>query len=201
MSKRQEVNLYLEHLRPQVDWLSPKLLAGYLGGWLLLLVAVVMFNSYQNTQLEDQLAAQQRALQVMTAQVQQLKGQLPKSRAAELDQQMKSLGAEVERRRAISRLISGQDLGNTAGFSAHLQGLARHSNASLSLQGFTLSQGGLVVALNGEVRQAQVLPAFLQALQAEPSFSDSHFGQLGITREEQRLRFSMNEALAGAKAP
>jgi len=201
MSERQQVNLYVAHLKPQVDWFSPRYLGIGAGVWLLLLVLLLVHGTYQNSVLEQQLSINTRVLEQLTAQVQVLKGRLPKSRAAELDSEMARIAIEVERRQAISRLISGQNLGNQEGFSGSMQGLARHSNDALHLQSFALLQGGGLVALQGEVREAHILPAYLQALQSDRSFSDSHFGSLSIVREEQRLRFSMNEALQEAEQP
>jgi len=201
ISERQEVNLYLAHLRPQVDWFSPKYLGLGASVWFVALILLVAYERYQTAALEQQLDIDTQALQQLTAQVQVLKGRQPKSRAVELDREMTRVAAEVKRRKAISRLIQGQNLGNQVGFSGAMQGLARHSNTSLYLQGFDLQQGGGLVSLQGEVREAHLLPAYLQALQGDLSFRDSHFGPLSIVREEQRLRFSMNESLREVKQP
>lgn len=201
MSDRQEVNLYLAHLRPQVDWFSPKYLGVSMGVWLLILVLITLQESYHNSALEKRLNIQTQTLQDLTAQVQELKGRLPVSRAAELDVEMTRVAKEVERRQAIRRLLTGQNLGNQAGFSGSMQGLARHSNDSIYLKSFALQQGGAQVSLEGEVREAHFLPSYLDALQGDESFHNSHFGPLSIAREEQRLRFSMNESLQKADTP
>jgi len=201
MTERQEVNLYVAHLRPQVDWFSPKNLGVGTGVWLLLMVLLAVHGAYQSSTLEQQVNISTQSLQQLTSEVQVLKGRLPKSRAAELDREMTRLASEIERRQAISRLISGQNLGNQEGFSSSMQGLARHSNESLYLQSFALRQGGGLVSLQGEVREAHFLPAYLKALQGDKSFHESHFGPLSIVREDQRLRFSMNESLQEAEQP
>ena len=172
-----------------------------MGVWLFVLVLMAVQASYESSELEQRLDTDTQELQLLTAQVQVLKGQLPKSRAAELDAEIARIAVEVERRQAIRRLISSQNLGNQEGFSESMNGLARHSNESLYLKSFSLQQGGTVVSLQGEVREAHFLPAYLEALQGDRSFRTSHFGPLNISREDQRLHFSMNESLLEVKQP
>lgn len=192
---RQEVNLYLPHMRGADDLLSFKYSAFYIGTWLVLLLLMVVVKSWQGSSLQQELQQSETELAQLTTQVTELKERLPKSQGAQLDQDIAELRREVARRNAIKRLISGQDLGNASGFSSYMQGLARHANEQMALQGFQLSTGGITIGLQGEVQKAQVLPAYLAALQGDDDFSGSRFGAMQIVRDEGRLQFSTNQPL------
>lgn len=195
MTQRQEVNLYLPHLQPKVDYLAPALVVRGLAALLLIMVAIACFDVVQNIQLQQQLDVEQVQVDQLADQIEAVKQQLPESQAARLDQEIQQLGREVKRRKAISRLIDGQSIGNTAGFSEQLQSLARESSAELALTGFEFSSGGDVVSLQGETRHPEAVPYYVARLRDSDSFSNSLFGSLSIQRQDgsSRLQFSLNQ--------
>lgn len=195
MTQRQEVNLYLPHLQPKVDYLAPGVVVRGLAALLLIMVATACFDVVQNIQLQQQLDDERMQVDQLADQIEAVKEQLPESQAARLDKEIQQLGREVKRRKAISRLIDGQSIGNTDGFSEQLQSLARESSAQLALTGFEFSSGGDVVSLQGETRHPESVPYYVARLRDSDSFSNSLFGTLSIEREENtsRMQFSLSQ--------
>lgn len=194
MSQRQEVNLYLPKLQPKMDYLAgPLAVRG-----LLLVVAIFFvitgFDVVQNYRLQQAVEQRQTQIDGLSQQIADVKGQLPKSQGAKLDREIKRLGLEIARRQAISRLIDGESIGNTQGFSDQLVALSRQSSEQLSLTTFAFASGGQVVSLTGHTRSPEAVPGYIDRLRQSDSFSDSVFGPMAIARQDNHsvLIFSLN---------
>lgn len=189
----QQINLYLPEFRPNRD---PLRSVHMLWGSVVLTVLLIFFSvysSYHNAQLRQQIAAEQEALQAAQQQLQKLALQQPQNLRAQLDQEVLQLQTERKRRELLLTLISRQDLGNTSGFSAQLQTLARQSLESIALERFSLQQGGSYVELSGTTHSADQVPVYIQRLRSESSFAKVGFGVLRVERPENKtapLRFS-----------
>ena len=193
--RRQEVNLYLPEFRHSEVLLNANravLLVGLFVGLLLLLQAGFWWRA---AALEDTQRAAQLELQQLQRQVESLRRQQPRTRGTALATQVSELQRQLTRSRQISLLIKGQNLGNAAGFSMQLRGMARQAPGDLQLSGFRLSRGGGLVELQGWARQAEAVPRYLQRLRGEDSFENVQFGNLVIERDENSglLRFSLGD--------
>lgn len=195
MSQRQEVNLYLPQLQPTVDYLSVTVVARGIILLVLMLLMTVCFDIYQNYQLRDDIELRQTSIDLLQQQITSVKKQLPKSQKIRLDREIRALGVEIKRRQAISRLIDGQSIGNTEGFSEQLSMLSQKSSKKISLTQFGLSVGGDVVSLAGETRAPESVPAYIDRLRQSDSFSSSVFGPMSIFRQDSSslLSFSLNQ--------
>lgn len=198
MTDRQEVNLYLPRLRPSVDYFAPTMVARAVGVFLMILVAMALFDAYQNYALVALIEEQQQAMAERQTQLDDVKKRVPKSQGAHLERTIATMRSQVKRRQAISRLIDGQSIGNTQGFSRQLLALAEYSNDKLSLKGFQLQAGGKRIVLHGHARVAEAVPHYIELLRSSESFNDSVFGPLKIARANSghSLNFSLNEAEA-----
>jgi len=195
VSQRQEVNLYLPQLQPTVDYLSVTVVARGIVLLVLMLLMTVSFDIYQNYQLRDDIELRQTSIDSLQQQITSVKKQLPKSQKIRLDREIRALGVEIKRRQAISRLIDGQSIGNTEGFSEQLSMLSQKSSEKISLTQFGLSVGGDVVSLAGETRAPESVPAYIDRLRQSDSFSSSVFGPMSIFRQNSSalLNFSLNQ--------
>jgi len=195
VSQRQEVNLYLPQLQPTVDYLSVAVVARGIVLLLFMLLMTVFFDVYQNQQLQGDIELRQTSIDSLQQQITHVKKQLPKSQAIRLDREIRALGVEIKRRQAISRLIDGQSIGNTEGFSEQLSMLSQKSSTKISLTQFGLSAGGDVVSLVGETRTPESVPAYIDRLRQSDSFSTSVFGPMSIFRQNSSalLNFSLNQ--------
>lgn len=194
MSQRQEVNLYLLRLQPSVDYLSVSMVARGLVLAVLVLSMTAAFDVYQNHQLQGEIDRRQSSNDSLQQQITEVKKQLPKSQKLRLDREIRALAIEVKRRQAISRLIDGQSIGNTEGFSESLSVLSKKSSKKVSLTQFGFSSGGDVVSLAGETRAPESVPAYIDRLRQSDSFSNSVFGPMSILRQQSSslLSFSLN---------
>ncbi len=193
MSQRQEVNLYRPQLRPKIDYLSALMVTRGAVVLVLVMLLMVCVDLFQNYQLENDIAERSVSIAQLEQRILEVKKQLPKSRAIQLDREIGSLRREIKRRHAISRLIDGQSIGNTQGFSQQLSALAEHSSDKISLTGFGLLAGGDVVSMAGKTRTPESVPSYIDRLRQSQSFRDSVFGSMTIARmtNQSSLNFSL----------
>jgi Tfp pilus assembly protein PilN len=181
---RQEVNLYLPHLRPQMDWLSPVNSLFAIGAAIIFLGLLVLLGWQQNTRLQSDIATIQQQMQSVEQQISVMSSKLPKSQARQLDRQIAEVRQQIVRRQRIKTLVESQNLGNADGFSSQMEGLARRLPAKLYLEGFRLEAGGGLVSLQGRTVKAQSVPLYIGQLQKEPAFTESRFGVMSIARNK-----------------
>lgn len=200
----QQINLYLPEFRPNRKPVRAEHMVWAIGALLLLLVLWSFWSALQTQDLAEQVAEEQRQLEQLQQQVQELTARQPRRQGPDLETEIERLQNEIQRRENIRLLITQQNLGNADGFSAQLQALARQSMAELALQHFSLQQGGSYVELSGRVRQAERVPEYLQRLRLEPSFTRVRFGVMDVERDESSdpgLKFSLSKAAAKGAEP
>lgn len=202
-AKRQEINLYQAHLRPKLDLLSAPAAVSALAVVVGLMILVALFDVWQNQSLQKDIAATQQSNAELKQQVAKIAEYVPVSQSSKLGQEIQSLSEQVDNRKKLLKLLDVQNIGNAKGFSEHMQVLARHSSAQVSLTDFGFGLGGQQVLLAGLTNQAESVPAYIQKLQAENVFSLSVFGPLIIqknklddkTADSSLLHFSLNKQL------
>ncbi len=193
----QHVNLYLPEFRPSRDPLrAVHMLWGLLGTFLLLLL-VSFYAQTQHQHLSQQLIQAQQANDALTAQLKILTPQKPSQTTAEADVKIQQLQSALQRRQRILAMISSQNLGNSDGFSAQLRTLAQASLNTISLDAFSLQNGGTYAELSGKARSAEQIPLYLQKLREDPSFAHVRFGVLNMERDKESsglMHFSLAKA-------
>ena len=193
----QQINLYLPEFRPNREMLRAIHMVWGALIFMVLLLVVSIYTSYQNTELLQQLAQVQKSQDALQKQLQVITLQKPALAAVELDTQIQQLQKDLQRRQQILAMISHQDLGNDKGFSAQLNALAKASLNTISLETFSLQKGGTYAELSGKTRSADQIPLYVQKLRSDPSFANVGFGVLNIQRDESSglLQFSLAKAV------
>lgn len=178
----QQINLYLPEFRPNREPLrSIHMLWGALA--LILLLALYSgYNVVRNQHLTNDLAVEQQALALSQTQLQELARMQPQNQQAQLAAEIARLQQEQVRREQILVVISRQDLGNTQGFSAQLTTMARQSLDGLTVERFSIQQGGHYFALSGATVSADKVPIYIQQLRSEASFAKVAFGVVTVER-------------------
>lgn len=182
---RQQINLYGPSLMGTRTRVSANqiLLAA-----LAILVLLSLFAIFQEWRVGQYRAEADR----LQAQVTEL-GRTVETRTAALaarspgealQRQLARLEREATGKRALLERLTGDSLGNTAGFSAHLAGLGRHPPDGLWLQRIHLAAGGRRLGLEGSVTRAELLPRYLNALSGEPAFAGTRFDSFSLHRPE-----------------
>lgn len=186
---RQEINLYRDDLRPVQMLLPARTIFAIVGG-----LVVVMLLLWAATQarvwsaesrlatLGDRQSAQQQQINQITAELAQ------RAESPVLAQQVRRMERELELKRQLLKVVSGESEGNTAGFSGQLAGLGRHQRDGLWFTRIGFSDGGAGLRLEGSTLDARLLPAYLQDLAAEPAYLGKEFSTFWMRRPEAGSR-------------
>lgn len=181
----QRINLYRDELRGvHIALPAHKIVLGVAVLAVLLLTAYA--GMYWGSAQTREAAADLRArVKAQTLELKQLT-QILQTRKKDplLQQRLSLLTAELDSKRRLLGVVSGQTQGNTRGFSAHLEGLARQRQQGLWLTQIQLSAGGKELRLQGNTVDARLLPLYLQALSSESAYIGTEFTLFWLGRIE-----------------
>ena len=192
----QQVNLYLPEFRPNEEPLRASQLVSISVVFIVSLVLFTLYGSYQNRQLQAYISAQQKSIQTLDAEVAVLRTKMPKDNSSALERENTRLEKEIQKRQLLQELLEDKNLGNAAGFSTQLEALARQRLGTVSLETFSLLDGGRSLELSGWLRKADQLPLYLQNLRQESGFEQVRFGVMSIERDPARadaMKFQLSQ--------
>lgn len=182
----QQINLYQPLFRKQEKIFSAKTM---LQGAGLVAVGMVVFFAYalwQTRGLEAQVGQFQRQRDDAARRVTELARTLPeRSKNVALEQEVTRLRSELRSKQQVVAQLADRRSGNTGGYAAHLEGLARQRLPQLWLTQIALRAGGSVIELQGSALQPEQVPQYLQRLSAEPAFAGAEFRQFTLSRTEK----------------
>jgi Tfp pilus assembly protein PilN len=198
---RQQINLYQVQLRHEQTQLSSRTTLMAFGILAAALVAITAFAAWQvrreNT-TADAIRAQHTASEGRLAESQTLLEQ--HANPIELDARVKKLSAELAARsRALDLLQSGA-AGETSGFAARLEALARRHVEGVWLDRMEFSGGSGAMNLSGATLSADLVPLYLRSLSGERVLAGARFDEFAIERPDQKehpnepLRFRATSA-------
>ena len=108
--------------------------------------------------------------------------------------ELKRREREADDKSRVLDLLSGESVGNTDGFSGHLEALGRRHPEGLWLEDIRIADGGRQLVLAGRTLQAGLVPRFLAELQAEPALAGTAFATFtlsGDARGNAPMRFAL----------
>lgn len=182
---RQEINLYRDDLRPQQLVLPARMMLALTGALALVLVLLWAATAARVWSGEAELAALRERQAAQREQIMQLTEQLAQRvKSPVLEQQVRRLERDLDLKRQLLAVVSGESQGNTGGFSAQLAGLGRHQRDGLWFTHIGFSRGGAGLRLEGSTLDARLLPAYLQDLAAEPAYLGKEFSTFWMRRAE-----------------
>jgi hypothetical protein len=117
--------------------------------------------------------------------------------------ELKRREREVEDKTRVLDLLSGESVGNTDGFSAHLEALGRRHPYGLWLDTIRIADGGRELMLAGRTLQARLVPEFLNDLQREPALAGTAFASFTMAGDDsagEPMRFALATACAPSGA-
>lgn len=186
---RQNINLYQPIFRKQEKVFSAKTM---LQGAALVLAGLTLFYAYalyQTRSLEGQLARFEQQRQQSLQQLEQISRlHPPREKSAALEEAVDQARREYQATQQVVARLADRRQGNNAGFSAHLEGLARQRLEQTWLRQIHLEQGGEAVVLIGSTYQPEQVPQYLQRLAAEPSYQGKTFSTFSLQRAEKAPR-------------
>ncbi|MFP5345057.1 MAG: PilN domain-containing protein [Gammaproteobacteria bacterium] len=203
----QQINLYLPIFRGERQPFSAQTLLYALAGVAVVLMLYYGYASWSLGPVKKELASAQQRHGMALKRLEELGQQAQANQKdAALEQEVARLDAERGAKQQALANITGGGLGNTRGFSAQIEGLARQRVEGVWLTNIVISQGGADFALNGGALAPELVPVLLQALGKEPVFKGMEFKTLLLERSEQQpawINFTLrtgNTASAGQAA-
>lgn len=193
---RQEINLYTIDFRRGDQPLSSRVVVRSTLCLLALLMLFEVFTAWQLFSGRDKLEVLNSEHAAMSERLDVLRASRPLSERAKLQAEVDALRADVHRREELKSLISGQNLGNSGGFSPYMEAMARQASDDVSLTRIRLLNGGDSLELGGWTRRPEAVPLYLHNLRDERSFQQVKFGVLGIKKDREfshQLRFTLGQ--------
>jgi Tfp pilus assembly protein PilN len=132
-------------------------------------VAALSFYAVVETRSVERSAAQLRD-QIGTLREQVMKlAKVPVQTASKaLEAEVAKLESEIKVRQTSLQAISTGELGNTTGFSEFFAALGRQAVPGVWLTTVTVAESGSQLTVQGRALRADLMPAFLRALNKEP---------------------------------
>jgi len=180
----QQVNLLDKRFREEEALLSTKRIINI---WMILIGVFTLhsfYTYYETTRLENDAAALKEQHDVVALRLEQVTKTVQPGESSQLENEIAQLVREREEKIRIRNALTGTDLGNTAGFSAHLEGLARQVIPKIWLTGIHIDEGGKNLGIFGSAMDAEIVPRYLQNLSSEDAFSGSDFRSFIMQRPE-----------------
>jgi len=173
--------------------------------------AVVETRSVERSaaQLRDQASVQREQVTKLA----KVPAQIP-SKA--LEAEVARLESEVKARQTSLLAISTGELGNTAGFSEFFAALGRQAVPGVWLTVVTVAEAGSQLTVQGRALRADLMPAFLRALNNEPIMRGRKVTEMKLTavaapqadksakadtEPQAFIEFSLSAPLQVAEAP
>jgi hypothetical protein len=160
----QQINLYNPLFLHKRKYFSARTMLqslGLIAAGLLVLYAYALVQTRDFERLAKDYAGQ---LSAQRAQFVALSGQ---GRGKLLEAEVARLEGELRGRRATLDIVKGGEYGNTEGFSRYFAAFGRHPMRGVWLTGFSVGDGGNDLRVRGRVLHADLLPAYLKALNDE----------------------------------
>lgn len=180
---RQQINLYQPIFSREHKQLSAVTLAIVLG---VVVVTLLGATFYANRRV-DQLAQQVEAMRERAAQQEQMvaqMGELQASRGnpADIEARVKQLTETVAARKNALDVLQAGAAGQTIGFAARLEALARRHVEGLWIDNLVLSGTNGSMTLQGATLDADTVPVYLQGLAHERALAGTRFDDFVIER-------------------
>ena len=103
-----------------------------------------------------------------------------------LEDEVARAGARLKQREEMLATVRTGGLGNTEGFARYLLAFARQPVNGVWLTGFTVGGDETELLLNGRVLHAELVPAYIRALNREDVMRGRRVSELRMTAREQR---------------
>lgn len=205
---KQQINLYLPIFRGELQPFSAQTMLYVLAGVAAVLMLYYGYASWSLGPMKKELANAQQQYNDALKRLETLGQQAQANQKdAALEQEVARLSAERDAKQQAFNNLTGGGLGNTKGFSAQIEGLARRRVEGVWLTNISIGEGGASFALNGGTLAPESVPVLLQALGKEPVFKGVEFKTLLMERSEKepsRVDFTLrtgNTAPAEQAAP
>lgn len=180
---RQQINLYQPIFSRESRQLSAMTLVSALG-----VVAVALLGlSFYAHQRVEQLAQEVESMHERAAQQEQVVAKVTelheaRGNPAEIEARVKQLSETVAARKRALEVLQAGAAGQTVGFAARLEALARRHVEGLWIDSLVLSGTNGSMTLKGATLDVDTVPVYLQGLAHESALAGTRFDDFVIER-------------------
>lgn len=180
---RQQINLYQPIFSRERKPLSATTLVSVVG----LLVVTLLGISFYAGQRVEQLAQEVESMRERAAQQEQMIAKIGELHAArgnpvEIQARVKQLTETVTARKRALDVLKAGAAGQTVGFAARVEALARRHLEGLWIDSLVLSGTNGSMTLEGATLNADTVPVYLQGLAHERALAGTRFDDFVIER-------------------
>lgn len=191
----QQVNLFNPLFLRQEKYFSARTMLQSLGLIALGLVVLYAYALLQTRDLQRLAADYGRQLAVQRDQFVKLGGE---GRSKLLEAEVARLAADQRARRAVLDAMQGGEFGNTDGFSRYFAAFGRRAMRGVWLTGFSVAESGNELRIRGRVLYADLVPAYLKALNQEEVMRGRLVTELKLVARDETATRRGAAAAAGA---
>ena len=182
---RQQINLYQPIFSRERKQLSAMTLVSALG---VVIVTLLGISFYADHRVE-RLAREVEAMRERAAQQEQIVAKVGELSAslgnpAEIEARVKQLTETVAARKRALEVLQAGAAGQTVGFAARLEALARRHVEGLWIDNLVLSGTNGSMTLQGATLDADTVPVYLQGLAHESALAGTRFDDFVIERSK-----------------
>lgn len=189
---KQQVNLYLPELQPQLKVIQTKSILISSIGLICLLVVYQFILSTQVGKLKRTVEELENQQVVARQRLDIIRQAAKPKPSGHLDLKLKDLRREVSRREKLGLIIENQNFGNSDGFTGPMNVLAANSVDSIALERIRFTKGGGLLELRGNTDEPASVPNYIKTIHEEKPFSGTLFGQLSMGAQKGNVhRFSL----------
>lgn len=191
----QQINLFNPLFLRQEKYFSARTMLQSLGLIALGLVVLYAYALLQTRDLQRLAADYGRQLAAQREQFIKLSGE---GRSKLLEAEVVRLTAEQRARRAVLEVMQGGEFGNTDGFSRYFAAFGRRAMRGVWLTGFSVGESGNELRIRGRVLYADLVPAYLKALNQEAVMRGRLVTELKLVAMDETATRRGDAAAAGA---
>lgn len=180
----QQINLFNPVFLKQKKYFSARTMLQALGLVLLGLVAIYGLARYQTGTLQAALADSDIRLKAQRGQLAKLAAEFsPAGRSKLLEEDVARVEARLQSRLELLAAVTSGISANLEGCSGYMAAFARQAMNGVWLTGFTLAANG-ELSIKGRVLNADLVPAYLQALNREAVMRGRSVAELTLAARE-----------------
>jgi hypothetical protein len=183
----QQINLFNPIFLQQKKHFSAVTMLQALGLLVAGILAFYGYARYETVQLARVADDSKKQLQSQSELVVQLTREFsPQGRSKALEDELGRLNAQLKQREDLLAMLGTGALGNVEGFARYLAALARQALNGVWLTGFNVSGDETELRLAGRVLHADLVPAYLKALNREEVMRGRRVAEMRLTAREER---------------
>jgi hypothetical protein len=182
----QQINLLGDRFRKKrFSFTSAAAMSYGIGIAAALALLLALYEDRALRAIEAQAQASARALKETSLAYEKAAGaQTPTKPSPELEARVVELNAQLKARQEVIDALKSGAVGSTAGFSEYMRVFSRQSLDGLWLTGFDIVAGANELTITGRALNADLVPAYLQRLNAEGPMKGRQFASMVINQAQ-----------------